>query len=83
MESYELVKNFRPMKKLKYKILLIFISVFIISFTTSSCTKRGYGCPGDKAGIKLDKHGNLPTKRGKSQLFNKKTRKRIKTHKRK
>ena len=70
------------MRYIKIKILII-LSFFIVSTLTLSCTKKGYGCPGDNAGIKLDKHGNLPTKRGKSQLFNKKMRKRIKTHKRK
>jgi hypothetical protein len=45
--------------------------------------KWGYGCPGEKAGIKMDKNGNLPTKRGKSHLFNKETRRRIKKHNRK
>ena len=70
------------MRYLRIKIL-IFLSFLIISISSSSCSKKGYGCPGENAGIKLDKNGNLPTKRGKSNLFNKKTRKRIKTHKRK
>ena len=70
------------MKNINLKILVL-LSLFIISMSSVSCTKKGYGCPGENAGIKLDKHGELPTKRGRSQLFNKKTRKRIKTHKRK
>ncbi len=70
------------MRYLRIKIL-IFLSFFVISISSTSCTKKGYGCPGDNAGVKLDKHGELPTKRGKSHLFNRETRKRIKTHKKK
>ncbi len=67
---------------IKTKIYILFV-IGILAFPVSSCTSQRYGCPGENAGIKMDKNGNLPTRRGKSQLFNKPTRKRIKTHKRK
>jgi len=70
------------MKNMRIKIL-IFLSFFIISVSSTSCSKKSYGCPGEKAGIKMDKNGNLPTKRGKSHLFNRETRRRIKKHNRK
>lgn len=46
---------------------------------SESCSKK-YGCPGEEASLKTDKDGNLPTKKGKSNLFDKKMRKRSKTH---
>ena len=58
-------------KYLKYLLFLITI-LFMSSF--SSCAKK-YGCPGEEAGIKMDSDGNLPTRKGKSNLFDKKMRK--------
>ncbi len=68
------------MKQFKISVL-VSLFLIIISATSLSCSKKRYGCPGENAAIKLDKNGELPTKRGKSHLFNKETRKRIKRHK--
>jgi len=50
------------------------------AFTFNSCAKN-YGCPGEDASIKMDKDGNLPTRKGKSDLFDPKMRKRTKSGK--
>jgi hypothetical protein len=64
-------------KYIKY-ILLIFSALFMLTF--NSCAKQ-YGCPGEEASIKMDKDGNLPTRKGKSSLFDKKMIKKSKAHK--
>lgn len=47
--------------------------------TFNSCAPK-YGCPGEDASVKMDKDGNLPTRKGKSELFDKKMRKRAKAN---
>ncbi len=64
-------------KYIKYFLFFIFI---IFAFSFNSCAKK-YGCPGEDAGIKMDKDGNLPASKGKSSLFDKKMIKRSKAHK--
>lgn len=55
--------------------LLIFLGV------TSSCSKKT-GCPiNEKTQVKTTRKGLLPNKGGKSNLFDKKTRKKIKKKK--
>ena len=50
----------------------------LVTTTTTSCkTKEGCGLE-EKYGPPVDKNGNLSTKRGKSNLFSKKQRKKMK-----
>lgn len=51
----------------------MFISV------NESCTPK-IGCPGENTSLKMDEDGNLPTRKGKSQLFDKKMTNRAKKH---
>lgn len=66
--------------KHSFKIFVgvIFFSFFI--FSMSSCAKKGYGCPGENTDINAKSIEDLPTKRGKSQLFSKKQRKKMKSN---
>ena len=77
-------KSLHHINEMSYikKILFLFGFIFLIS-TTQSCFSKGYGCPGENASVKMKKDGSLPTRKGKSNLFNRKMRKRIKKHKRK
>lgn len=56
-------------------ILALFACFLVVS--TSSC-KTGEGCNTDQWQAKTDKDGNLSTKRGKSGLFSKKEKKKMK-----
>jgi hypothetical protein len=70
-------KNQFMFKKALYAGLL---AIFTLSMSTSlsSCkAKEGCGLE-DKYGAKTGKNGQLSTKRGKSNLFSKKTRKKMK-----
>ena len=63
------------MKGIKKATLMCFIATFGLMFSVSSC-KTGEGCANqEKYSVKTDKDGNLSTKRGKSNLFSKKNRK--------
>lgn len=62
------------------KILMIFMLGMGLSLISTGC-KTGEGCEmnnPDKLGAKTDKDGNMSTKRGKSNLFSKKQRKKMK-----
>ncbi len=62
------------MKNKKWTLLLV-IPVVLALTTISSC-QRKTGCENEEAyKVQVDKHGNLSTKRGKSNLFSKKMRK--------
>jgi len=57
--------------------LLVFIAIIGLSSSLSSC-KTGEGCENqERYQAKTDKDGNLSTKRGKSDLFSKKQRKKM------
>jgi len=63
----------------KYQFFLaLFIFTFFLAISGTSCARK-VGCPGDNATVKVNKHGELPTKKGQSQLFDRKMRKRIKS----
>jgi hypothetical protein len=64
----------------KYLKYFLFILTVLFMSTFNSCAKQ-YGCPGENASIKMDKDGNLPTRKGKSSLFDKKMIKKSKAHK--
>ena len=64
------------MKKSKQLLLFFVLCIGIITLPTSC--KTGEGCPTDQYHAKTDKDGNLSSaKRGKSNLFSKKQRKRM------
>ena len=63
-----------------FKKAVFFLTLLFLVSSTQSCIKRGYGCPGDNASVKTKKDGTLPTKRGRSSLFSKKMRKKLKIH---
>ena len=62
-----------------FKYFLFIFSILFITIISESCAKK-YGCPGEDSSIQTDKDGNLPTKKGKSNLFDKKMRKRSKSY---
>jgi len=64
------------MRKSKQLFLFFVLSIGIMTLPTSC--KTGEGCPTDQYHSKSDKDGNLSTKRGKSNLFSKKQRKKMK-----
>jgi len=60
-------------KKYSFLIFAAFLGFFLIN--TSSCNKKT-GCPiNENAHVKPNKKGQLPTKRGKSNLLPKNMRK--------
>jgi len=69
------------LNKMKRKVIYgAFLLVFAVSIatTTSSCkAKEGCGLE-EKYGAQTNKDGSLSTKRGKSNLFSKKQRKKMK-----
>jgi len=66
------------MKKNALFILLLAAFGFLVTTTITSCkTKEGCGLE-EKYAPKVDKDGRLSTKRGKSNLFSKKQRKKMK-----
>ena len=61
---------------LKVKNLLL-LAIVGLTFSLVSC-KTGEGCNNqDRYSAKTDKNGNLSTKKGKSDLFSKKQKKRM------
>ncbi len=63
------------MKKLVFVLCLLF--AFSLIGSVSSCSPK-VGCELNEAqGPKTDKRGNLSMKRGRSNLFDKKTRKKM------
>ena len=64
------------------KLLLFLSFLFLlsaVSVTTSSCSRKT-GCPANELDAKTDRKGNLSTKRGKSGLFPKKMKKKMKVN---
>ena len=58
--------------KLSSKSLFAILFIAFLALSSSSCAKKGYGCPGENhKGVQFDDDGNLPAKRGKSRLFKK------------
>jgi hypothetical protein len=64
--------------KRKIWFLISVVSLTLIS-VNESCTPK-IGCPGENTSLKMDEDGNLPTRKGKSQLFDKKMTNRAKKH---
>jgi hypothetical protein len=55
---------------------LLFLAAFGFIMANSSC-KTGEGCNQDRYQAPTDKNGNLSTKKGKSDLFSKKQKKKM------
>jgi hypothetical protein len=58
---------------------LIFVLGLMFISINESCTPR-IGCPGEDASLTMDEDGNLPNRKGRSQLFDVKMTKRAKKH---
>ncbi len=63
------------MKNTKKIMLLCLLGLSLATFTTSC--KTGEGCNTDKYAAATDKDGNLSMKKGKSNLYSKKRRKKM------
>jgi len=58
---------------MKKMIYLLSAAAFIACLSLVSCGSNKTGCKvNDNAHVKMDRNGELPTKRGKSRLFPKK-----------
>ncbi|MBK8699113.1 MAG: hypothetical protein IPN29_06065 [Saprospiraceae bacterium] len=63
--------------KRKLPVYMVF-SLFLLLLPTIQSCKTGEGCGlEEKYGAKIDDDGNISSKRGKSNLFSKKQRKRM------
>lgn len=64
----------------KSSLVLIVATLFCFSGTMSSCGSNKTGCPvNERAKNKVNKKGELSSKKGKSNLFPKKVRKKMRT----
>ena len=62
------------------RFMLLITGVFLFNFTISSCGAPKTGCPiNESAKTKVNKNGELSKKKGSSNLFPKKVRKKMKT----
>ena len=60
----------------KYLLLFSFLSFLFLTGTLSSCGTNKTGCPmNENVGAKANKKGQMPSKRGNSNLFPKDMRK--------
>ncbi len=76
--TYYIYFNVSKMKKFFY-----FIAMAAVVLWASGCGTAKTGCPANEAAaIKLKEGGELPRKKGKSQLFPKKMRRKMKWLKR-
>lgn len=73
MRIFDSVKQFRLLMK---KLCFLFSICLLLATTmTSTACQRGTGCPAaDAATVRTDRKGKLSTKRGSSNLFPKKMR---------
>lgn len=63
----------------KMKKFFYFIAIATVVLWTSGCGTAKTGCPANEAAaIKIKEGGELPRKKGKSQLFPKKMRRKMK-----
>ncbi len=75
MELYTTLKLFLQKKS---TILLMVMGLFCFSATLISCGGPKSGCPvNEKAKTRVNKKGELSSKKGKSNLFPKKVRKKM------
>ena len=64
------------MRKTKQYLMILMVGMGLCTMTTSC--KTGEGCETSSYSAQLDKDGNPSMKRGKSNLFSKKQRKKMK-----
>ena len=77
MQLYTTLKSFLQQKT---TVLLMIIGLFCFSNAMTSCGGPKSGCPvNERAKSKVNKKGELSGKKGKSNLFPKKVRKKMKT----
>ena len=58
---------------MKKSLIFFFGAFFFLCFTTTSCKSNKTGCKmNEDTHVKMGKDGQMPTKRGKSNLFSKK-----------
>ena len=57
---------------------LLFCSFLLLTSVSSTSCSRGYGCPSYGTKAKVNKKGDLSAKRGSTNLFSKKVRKKMK-----
>ena len=75
MELYTTLKSFLQKKS---TILLMVMGLFCFGNTLTSCSGPKSGCPiNEKAKARVNKKGELSGKKGKSNLFPKKVRKKM------
>lgn len=64
----------------KYITFAFYLVLFLIISSTNTSCKAGYGCPAEEAYYKAQENPQpKSTKRGKSNLFDKKRRKKVKS----
>jgi hypothetical protein len=78
MLNYKSIQSF--FKKRAF-LVAIFFPLFLFGGMLTSCSGPKTGCPiNEKAKVKTNRKGELSRKKGKSSLFPKKVRKKMKTH---
>lgn len=76
----QLYTTFKTFLQKKTTILLMVMALFSFGPVFTSCGGPKSGCPiNEKAKTRVNKKGQLSGKKGKSNLFPKKVRKKIKT----
>ena len=65
------------MRTMKKYLFLILPFALTLMLTQTSCAKKTGCAINDNAHVQMGKDGDLPTKRGKSNLFSKKARKKM------
>jgi len=75
MEFFKTIKSYLPKKTTS---LLLVASLFCLTTVSTSCGSNKTGCPvNERAAGKTNKRGELSNKKGKSNLFPKKVRKKM------
>lgn len=76
----ELYTTFKSFLQQKTTILLMVMTLFCFGNVLTSCGGPKSGCPvNERAKTRINKKGELSGKKGKSNLFPKKVRKKMKT----
>lgn len=74
----ELLKTFKSFLQQKTTLLLLVAALFCVSGTMTSCGSNKTGCPiNEQQKGKVNRKGQLSNKKGKSNLFPKKMRKKM------
>ena len=76
----QIYSTFKSLLQKKTTILLMVLALFCFGNILTSCGGPKSGCPiNEKAKTRVNKKGQLSGKKGKSNLFPKKVRKKMKT----